>query len=103
MVREIAESRADEPPEDGWPGGTPYQWARLRARAALDAQPADDPPESLNDPRLCKVCLRPWSRAIEFRLLNTRTGKWHSGGGWQHGEETDCGHNAVADHWLWPL
>jgi hypothetical protein len=35
-----------------------------------------------------------------FAILNTRTGKYHSGGAWG---VTDCGRNATNDEWVWPL
>lgn len=67
--------------------------------------PTYDPPTDQADPRVCGTCRRHWGsvlvppRAGHFVILNSRTGKYHSGG--EYGM-TDCGKDATTDEWLWP-
>lgn len=64
------------------------------------------PPGDQDDPRVCGARRRHWGSVLvpplpaTFVILNTRTGKYHSGG--EYGE-TDCGRDATGDDWLWPL
>jgi hypothetical protein len=63
--------------------------------------PIYDPPTRWDDPRVCAICAkRVGSWVTRFPLKNERTGKYHSGGEWG---DTDCGRDATADHYLWPL
>lgn len=62
-----------------------------------------DPPESSDDPRVCRKCAvlrRAPGEAEWWPIQNTRTGRYHSGG--EFGL-TDCGVDATGDGWLWPL
>lgn len=59
-----------------------------------------DPPTLASDPRVCSNCRDTHEDAIWFPIMNTRSGVYHSGGSYGM---TDCGVDATADHWLWPL
>lgn len=64
------------------------------------------PPSRADDPSVCGRCRRHWGSSLVeppahyFVIGNTRTGKYHSGGDYGM---TDCGQDATADHWMWPL
>jgi len=63
-----------------------------------------DPPKSWDDPRVCKNCVRTngsyHGPPTVYTILNTRTGKYHSGRGYG---ETDCGLDATTEEYLWPI
>lgn len=65
-----------------------------------------DPPTDETDARVCGSCRRAWSplslSAVpgRFRVLNSRTGKYHSTNDYG---QTDCGRDATGEGWLWPL
>ena len=61
------------------------------------------PPIDIHDKRICRSCRDFWGGipfARDFPVLNTNTGKYHSGN--EYGK-TDCGKDATRDNWLWPL
>lgn len=90
MINHLEEPTTDD-------GEFEMEFRRERSRSAIY-----EPPTSHEHPSVCGNCVAAWGISIMpmFSLLNTRTGKYHSGGDYG---TTDCNVDATGDHWLWPL
>lgn len=62
----------------------------------------DGGPKDYDDPRVCQLCVRTngsYRPSHAYTILNSRTGKYHSG---NYGR-TECGQDATKDWFVWPI